>query len=219
MSAPDRSMLGVQQRDWLVAGLDASEVAWRFVATPSLMTRTWIDGTDEPLRTALQKLKLMDEDGAGPDEDQWDGYPAERRDLLERFGAAGDVVVLSADIHVSIAAELHADRADGGSAASGAVAPELVAPSLTSQNLAEKLGVDQRTPVVQESEEAFVAAHGHVHWCEMASHGYVVVEVARDRVRSEWWHLDGVLERTPGERRGAAYRVDRGSPALVAEPQ
>ena len=26
----------------------------------------------------MLKLKLMDEDGEGPDEDQWDGYPAER---------------------------------------------------------------------------------------------------------------------------------------------
>ena len=30
------------------------------------------------VQQAMLKLKLMDEDGEGPDEDQWDGYPAER---------------------------------------------------------------------------------------------------------------------------------------------
>ena len=40
----------------------------------------------EPLLTALLKLKLIDEDGDGPDEDQWDGYPAERSRLLELPG-------------------------------------------------------------------------------------------------------------------------------------
>ena len=212
MSEPDRSMLGTAQRGWLLAGLDASDAAWRIVATPSLMTRTWIEGADEPLHDALLKLKLIDEDGTGPDEDQWDGYPAERAALLERFRRLGDVVVLSADVHVSIAAELHAK-------AGGAVAPEFVAPSLTAQNLDEKLGVERRAPEVLAAEEAFVAAHGHVHWCEMASHGYVVVDVDRERVRGEWWHLDGVLERTPGESRAAAYRVERGSPALVPDAQ
>ncbi len=29
------------------------------------------------------KVKLIDLDGTGPDYDQWDGYPAERRELLD----------------------------------------------------------------------------------------------------------------------------------------
>ena len=212
MSEPDRSMLGAEQRDWLVAALEASEAAWRLVATASLMTRTWIDGAAGPLHTALHTLRLMDEDGQGPDEDQWDGYPVERAALIDRFREKGDVVVLSADIHVSIAAELHGDG-------DGAAAAELVAPSLTSPNLDEKLGVEPRGEEVLAAERAFVAAHGHVHWCDMAGHGYVVVDVDRERVRGEWWHLDGVHARLPGERRSAAYRVERGSAALVAEPQ
>ena len=58
----------------------------------------------------MLKLKLIDEDGEGPDEDQWDGYPAERSVLLERFGAVDDVVLLSADIHISLASEVGKER-------------------------------------------------------------------------------------------------------------
>jgi phosphodiesterase/alkaline phosphatase D-like protein len=166
----------------------------------------------EPLHDALLKLKLIDEDGVGPDEDQWDGYPAERRELIERFGGVEDLLVLSADIHVSVAAEITLENGDP-------VAPEVTSPSLTSRNLDEKLGVEQRAEIVQQSERAFVEALDHVHWCEMASHGYVLVDVDRERVRAEWWHVDGVLERLPGERCAAAFELRRGERVLTeAQP-
>jgi alkaline phosphatase D len=207
MSEPGRTMLGAEQKQWLFSELDSSGADWRLVASPSIMHRTWRDDAGEPLHNALLKLKLMDEDGEGPDEDQWDGYPAERREVLERFQQVEDLLVLSADIHVSDASEITLD--DGA-----AVVPEVTSPSLTSQNLDEKLKVDQRAEIVQESERAFVEAFDHVHWCEMASHGYVVCDVDTDRVRAEWWHVDGVLERLPGERCAAAYELRRGERQL-----
>jgi alkaline phosphatase D len=204
---PDRSMLGAEQRQWLLGELDRSDAAWRVLATPSIFTRTWCGEPGEPLTTALVKLKLMDEDAEGPDEDQWDGYPAERAALMERFRSLDDLVLLSADIHVSIAREVTGNGRDP-------VAVEITAPSLTSQNLDEKLGVAPRSEEIQSSERAFLSAFDHVHWCEFASHGYLVMDVDPTRVRAEWWHVDGVLEPLAGERRAAAYEVKRGSHQL-----
>jgi hypothetical protein len=48
----------------------------------------------------------------------------------------------------------------------------------------------------------------------MASHGYCVIDVSAERLRAEWWHVDGVLERLTGESRGAVYELERGSPLL-----
>ena len=203
-------MLGAEQRAWLLSELDGSQAAWRIVATPSIFTRTWCEEPEEPLRTALEKLKLIDEDGDGPDHDQWDGYPAERARLTGhlRDRAIDDVVFLSADIYVSVAAVVE-DAASGQP-----VAVELTAPSLTSQNLDEKLGVARRDPRIMRSEAAYVAAHEHVQWCELASHGYVVVDVDRERLRGEWWHVDTVLERSRGARLAAAFETPRGTPRL-----
>jgi alkaline phosphatase D len=209
MSEPGRSMLGAEQREWLFAELESSTAAWRLVASPSILIKTWCDHPSELVQEAMLKLKLMDEDGEGPDEDQWDGYPAERSALLERLRALKDVVVLSADIHVSVAAEVADDGADP-------VAVEFTAPSLTSQNLDEKLGLEPRDERILEGERAWTEAMDHVHWCEMSSHGYVVCDVDPERVRAEWWHVDGVLERTPGQRRAAAFEVRRGAPRLNA---
>jgi alkaline phosphatase D len=208
MSEPSRSMLGREQRDWLMGELDSSAAAWRLVGSPSIMHRTWCEDPSELLRTALLKLKLMDEDGEGPDEDQWDGYPAERNALLEKFGSLQDVIVLSADIHVSIASHLFRNGLP--------VAAEITAPSLTSQNLDEKLKVEPRNETIVASEKAFAEALDHVVWCEFAGHGYVICDVDRDRIRAEWWLVDGVLERLPGESMAAAFEVRRGSPELIA---
>ena len=210
MSEPGRTMLGAEQRDWLLRGLDASDSAWRIVVSPSVFTRTWCESPAQPLHTTLAKLKLIDEDDEGPDHDQWDGYPVERAALTGHLRERGieDVVFLSADIHVSVAAEV-VDEASGRP-----VAVELTAPSLTSQNLDEKLGVAPRDPAILRSEEAYVAAHDHVGWCEMASHGYVVIDIDADRIRSEWWHVDTVLERTGGVSLAAAFETPRGARQL-----
>jgi phosphodiesterase/alkaline phosphatase D-like protein len=210
MSEPGRTMLGAEQRAWLLRELDGSQAAWRIVASPSVFTRTWCEDPEEPLRTALEKLKLIDEDGEGPDRDQWDGYPAERARLTGhlRDREIDDVVFLSADIHASVAAVVE----DGSTG--DPVAVELTAPSLTSQNLDEKLGVEPRDPCILRSEAAYVAAHDHVQWCEMASHGYVVIDVDRERLRGEWWHVDTVLERSRGAHLAAAFETPRGTPAL-----
>ena len=94
MSDPDRSMLGAEQREWLFSALASPAPGWRLIATPAILSRTWCEQPAEPLATALHRLKLIDEDGEGPDEDQWDGYPAERAVLLERFAGLENIVVL-----------------------------------------------------------------------------------------------------------------------------
>jgi alkaline phosphatase D len=207
MSKPDRTMLGEEQRNWLMAALDESASAWRLVGSPSIMHRTFSENPSEGLETAMLKLKLMDEDGEGPDEDQWDGYPAERDRLLEKFGSLDDVVVLSADIHVSVASQLSRNGSP--------VAVEITAPSLTSQNLDEKLKLEPRDETIVASEREFTDALDHVAWCEFSGHGYVVCDVDRERLRAEWWLVDGVLEPLPGESMAAAYEVRRGSPELA----
>lgn len=207
MSEPGRSMLGSAQRGWLASELDSSTADWRLLATPSVMLRSWVEDPDELLVTALSKLKLIDEDGEGPDEDQWDGYPAERQALLEHFAALEDVIVLSADIHVSIASELSLEGER--------VAVELTSPSLTSQNLDEKLGVEPRSDQILASERALAHALDGVSWCELAGHGYVVCDVNPSRVLAEWWLVDGVLEPLAGESRAAAFEIRRGTCELA----
>ncbi len=42
-----------------------------------------------------------------------------------------------------------------------------------------------------------------------------MIDVEPERLRAEWWHVEGVLEPLAGELRAAAYELRRGSPLLV----
>ena len=208
----DRSALGSAQRAWLFDGLAGSTAPWRLIGNPSVMARTWNDDLPERVRRCLMKVKLIDADLHGPDWDQWDGYPIERLALLGhlRDRRIRDVVVLSGDVHVGMATVLHDDDTIQGLP----VAVEFVNTSLTSQNLDDKMGWQALTESLPIGE-AFLAGMPHVRWVDFDSHGYTLVTVTTDRVTAEWWAVDGILERTSGERRVAAWTVERGRAAIA----
>lgn len=211
MRDPERSALGPEQREWLLNGLDTSSAPWRLIANPSVMGRTWDEQLPEAVRPHLVKVKLLEPEGRGPDFDQWDGYPAERETVLGflRDRHIRDVVVLSGDVHVSIALEMD-EQGDEGEP----LAVELVTPSLTSQNLDDKMGWGLRTTSV-EIERQIVEALAHWKWCELDSHGYTIIDVTPERLRADWWFVDSVLERHDREVNGAAWMVERGRPRLL----
>jgi alkaline phosphatase D len=196
-----RTQLGPEQREWLFAGLDRSQARWRLLANSSVVGQTWAPDIDPALHAGLRSLKLNGADG-GPDADQWDGYPAERRALLDRI-AGRDVVVLSGDVHVALAIEL----GDG-------IAPEFVTASLTSQNLDDKMGWGYRQGSLPV-EKALRDALNDIRWCDLDSHGYMLVDVTPDRILVEHWFVDGVLAPSAGERLAARWEVRPGSARIV----
>ena len=206
---PTRSQLGPDQRTWLLEQLAASTATWRLIGNSSVMGHIWDERLPAETIPALMKLEMTNEAGTGPDPDQWDGYPAERDAILEAFGDAGDVVVLSGDVHIGLARELPRDRHDDE-----AVAVEFVTTSLTSQNVDDKMGWEPRTGSVP-MERAWVDAVPYVKFADFDDHGYVIVDVTPERVRAEWWFIDAVREPTTGQHLGAAWEVHRGEARLV----
>ncbi len=79
--------------------------------------------------------------------DQWDGYTADRRRLLDaiRSNKVANVVFITGDIHSSWACDIPVDAADYPG--SGSVATELVVTSVTSSNIDDILGVPEHTAV------------------------------------------------------------------------
>ncbi|HEX2043770.1 MAG TPA: alkaline phosphatase D family protein, partial [Acidimicrobiales bacterium] len=169
MYDPGRTALGPEQREWLLRELTASTARWRLLCTPSVFGHTWSEALPATARRALAVVKLINADGDGPDSDQWDGYPAER-DLILRHLAEngiGDVVILSGDVHISLALEVRRDPFDPSSPS---LAAEFTTASLTSQNVDDKMHWPPRTESLA-IEEAMVKALPHVAWCELDSNG------------------------------------------------
>jgi alkaline phosphatase D len=212
MSDPARSALGPEQRAWLWEALTAATARWRLLANPSVMAQTWRPDLPDEVRPGLVKVKLLADDMQGPDFDQWDGYPAERRAFFDLLAERGidNLVVLSGDVHVSLVAELHKDFGDGRP-----LAVEFVTPSLTSQNLDDKLKRPRHHEDSLAIERKAVEVLPHWHWVDLDSHGYVVVDLTPDRLTAEFWHLDTVLEPSPAEELAAAWTVAHGATTPV----
>jgi alkaline phosphatase D len=213
MADERRTQLGSDQRAWLLERFDASTAAWRLLANSSVLGHIFSDAIAAGARRPLSVVKLIGPDGDGPDIDQWDGYPAERAAILGHLESNGirDVVVLSGDVHVGLAIEL--STAPFGPHRRP-VAVEFVTASLTSQNVDEKMHWEPRTQSLAV-EQAMLEALPHLRWVDLDSHGYVVIDVTRARVTAEWWFVDTVLERSPGQRLGASWTVERGRPRLA----
>jgi alkaline phosphatase D len=211
-SKKGRTALGPEQKAWLLEALKASKARWRLIGNPSVMARTWNDELPEFVRTALVKVKLIDTDGTGPDYDQWDGYPVERREVLDAISklTPANVVVLSGDVHVALAAELAETPSEPP------VAVEFVNTSLTSQNLDDKMGWTMRTESLAV-EEALLAGMPHLRYVDLDSHGYSIVDVDPEEIRFEWWTVGPLEARSPGHALAATMAVRHGDPRLVVK--
>jgi len=210
MHHPSRSALGIEQRAWLEESLVLSTATWRLIGTPSPMARTWRPDLDPSLHVPMRALKLMHAKHDAPDEDQWDGYPAERDDLLRIIHATGrgKTMLLAGDLHVSMAIEHeHPDHRGEHTVV------EVVTPSITSQNLDEKLHLTPGTDAVGVAADLVEALDG-LQWCELESHGYSVVDVDRQRINVQWWYVDTVLSPSSAERLGHTIDVAAGSPVV-----
>src|SRR4029077_8883716 len=124
---------------------------WRLLGNSSVLGHIWRDTLAEPARKPLTVVKLIGADGVGPDIDQWDGYPAERAEILThlRDRPVADVVVLSGDVHVGLAMELTPAPFEPSGRP---VAVEFVTSSLTSQNVDDKMGWAPRTQSIAVEE-------------------------------------------------------------------
>jgi len=126
---PGRSMLGAEQREWLVDTITNSEATWTVWADEVLTV---------PFRIGSAPLALYPVQGG------WDGYTRERQRTEEAIAAVDidNYVTLTGDMHCYVAAyyqDAYPGRVAGGEgvAQGERVGVEFVTPAMTSINVAE----------------------------------------------------------------------------------
>lgn len=184
-----RSILGEEQRSWLVDGLGASSSRWNVLAQQVLMARfrTFDD--------AGREIWSMD---------KWDGYPADRQRVLEAMRDSGvsNPVVLTGDIHSNWVARLLEDFDDE---ASRVVATEFAGTSLTSGGN----GVPQ-SPLGARA----LPTNPHFDFYN-SQRGYALVDVTPERWRTRYRIVPEVEVPGGTVETLADYVVENGSPGAV----
>jgi alkaline phosphatase D len=181
---PEKTELGSEQQDWLMDALATPSPGWTFVAMPSMIASVEGAASDPDALFALRKLKLTDPDAVETFHDLWGVFGYEKAQLLAAIHAAERTVVLSGDVHFS--AE-HITTPDG----SGFV--EWTVTSITSPNLDDKMGWP-RGAESKDYEAALLRMLPDLQWCDLDSHGFLVVESGLQAVSCQWWFVDQVKE-------------------------
>lgn len=182
-----RTILGAEQKSWLKENLAASTAQWKFLGQQVMMGQLQI--------LELQRLLPVETDYdtysslLAINMDQWDGYAAEREELLDFVRDQGieNLVVLTGDIHSSWANELYTNPAVlTGGLLERPLAVEFVTPSVTSPGFpagAAEL-VSAILPLVNP----------HIRYTELQTHGFILLDVNRERTQAEYYYHQDIRD-------------------------
>jgi alkaline phosphatase D len=183
---PGRTMLGDEQREWLIDTITDSPTRWTLWADEVLSM---------PFRIGSGPLSLYPVQGG------WDGYTRERQRISEAIGAADvdNYVSITGDMHCYIAGyqqTAYPGRVTGGEgvAEGERIGVEFMTPAITSLNAAEALHLTRglRGKITEPLLSKLVTAmNPHIEFFDSHNWGY------------------SVLEFTPGECTYVAYSVDK----------
>lgn len=117
--------------------------------------------------------------------DQWDGYPAERKRVLDYImqNNINNVVFVTGDIHTSWGNDIpHPDSTYVLATGHGSVATEFVTTSITSPSN----GLDV-IPI-----GSIQTNNPHMKYIELLKRGYLLMDVNKQRIQGDWLHVNTV---------------------------
>lgn len=118
--------------------------------------------------------------------DAWDGYPAEREQILLQVKALNKkLIVLAGDTHNAWAN--HLDAADGSP-----VAVELATSSVTSPGLEQYIGLADRAAAAA-TEAGLVQLVAGLQYINAYDRGFMLLNINRDSVRCDWLFVDSIV--------------------------
>lgn len=196
---PARTLLGFDQEEWLAQSLTQSQadgVTWRLLGQQVLMAQLSL--------TRGQSMLNFD---------VWDGFVPARQRLFDtvRDRQVGNLVVLTGDIHSSWANEITRNPWDPASydpaTGRGVLGVEFATPAVSSPGIADPAEAARKA-------ERYLAASPHMKYVELHRRGYVLLDIDRERVQGEFWHVDTVDTPSRQETLAAAFVNEAGASRL-----
>ncbi|MCB0854239.1 MAG: alkaline phosphatase D family protein, partial [Bacteroidetes bacterium] len=216
--APDRSMLGTKQKDWLLNALKESKAKWKLIGNQVIFSPLYAEHLHKRMENAFLDI--------------WDGYPAERLQITQfiKNNDIENVVILTGDFHTSLAMEVPLDDWNHPQVPLGynprtgenAVAIEFATPSITSNNfddfaklikpirwlgLGRVMGkLIQRSLMKDEKRDASLPGgkrwiNPHIKYGNFIDHGYFILTVGEDKVQADFYHIKNRYKKDSPEKK------------------
>ncbi len=215
---PERHLLGERQEAWLRDVLSESNTIWQLIGQQVMLSPT-LSPSLEPLldrqKPSMLSAEQLDHyvslsrDNPPMLLDTWNGYPVARARLLGDLAQySRNPVVLSGDLHTSMAGNLYAGEGDGP------VAVELMAGSVSSPGFAEYLPERQPGAV----RDATLELNPSLVYMETDRRGWLHVELTRTECVATWRLLNSVHEHDYTVSDDRRLKVTAGAMAAGLQP-
>jgi alkaline phosphatase D len=214
LNAPERSLLGAAQENWLARGMRAGKArgaTWSVLAqqvimgqqvfAPQLGAMLSQDAPAFRKQWAMMGAQL----GAAGLEwnlDSWGGYPAARRRFLETSAAIGaNTIVLSGDSHNAWVNALPGGK-DGRMAAIEVAGASVTSPGMENTFTAA-------TPGAREA--AMLGANPNMAACDLTNRGYAAVTLTPTKARVDLLAVSDIRTRSNMASISATYEAEAGA--------
>ena len=190
-SEPGRTFLGGVQKRWLLDRLPRSRATWKVLGNAQMMM-----ALDLPAGRPVQR-------------DPWDGYDAERREVLEGLRTRGvrNLVSVVGDVHTFFAGDLTTTGRVGGNP----IGTEFVGSSISHDGL----GIDPMPQATfNQLADQLPAQNPHLRYAKFGVRGYGVIEARPDELRARFKAVDTVLAPQSRAYDLARFRVARDDPRV-----
>jgi alkaline phosphatase D len=220
---PARSMLGQEQKAWLFDALENSPAQWKILGNQVMFADYnvgWAAAAfEEYTPEQIESIFL----------DIWDGYPAERAEIINFIAdkQIDDVVIITGDVHCSFAFDiaLRPSLLSAGEqgvtydpeTGEGSVAVEFVTPGITSANFDENVGLARARRLEYQINKPLpngINPNPHMKYADLIRHGYLILDVRPERVQADWFFSQDILVPTREEVYGEGWLSRRGENRL-----
>ncbi|MGH1420815.1 MAG: alkaline phosphatase D family protein [Hyphomonas sp.] len=212
--APERTLLGKEQEDWLANELSASSGSgktWQILANQVIMARVKLPNLTRTLSPEtigkqieyVQNMIGFSALGMPMNLDAWDGFPAARDRLYAAAKSANArLITLTGDTHEAWANNLHDATGEQRGVEFGCT-------SVTSP------GTDAYVKDISNLGERMAAANSEVIWNKPEGHGYTIVTFTDKSALAEYREVSTVLEERSTTKTVARFTTRRTSNSLT----
>ncbi|MEM0995104.1 MAG: alkaline phosphatase D family protein, partial [Bacteroidota bacterium] len=237
-----RTLLGDEQKAWLLDGLKSSDAKWKVVAQ-QVMFSPFNIGFAAPGAAITNRDSVLGVESAVLD--IWDGYPAERQQIVDEISQNNidNVVILSGDFHSSFAYDVTTQPAlypvaetnylpfpspaYNATTGEGSVAVEFITPSVSAANFDENFDAATSAQFEFSLNNDLSAAFGinagqpiiynpHLKFNDLDRNGYVLLDVKADQAQGNFYYVPTVSEISEEESFGTALSTQDGDNHLTA---
>jgi alkaline phosphatase D len=217
--AENRTILGPEQREWLLNNLKASKAQWKVIGNQVIFAEFNVGWAAMALKgytpEQLESVFL----------DIWDGYPAERTKIMQfiKENQIENTIFITGDVHVSFAYDI-AERSSvfsqkdmlpdyDPSTGAGAFAVEFVTPSISSSNFDENIGAPQAKMLEYQINKPLpnnINPNPHLKYVDLTRNGYFILDLTKEKAEADWYFVDTVLSPSKKESFGEGwYTTDK----------